>query len=295
MDNSLERIVDLAFNQSLSEFPVFCQMKREIEIMTFMHAHNGFEFHFSYSSVGVARIEDNEYEFVPGKLTIIRPRAFHLIQTTQTAEYRRVILSIEEGYLDALAEQVPIIHELIKSWFPSEEDESVQLLLGSREEAETIQHLLRTVEKELEQRKPHFEFIVKARLMEMFALLSRQGGRVEVDRPVLPEAYRQLMDQVADHISTHFADNLSTVEVAAQFHLSRSYLHKLFKQHTGYSPHQYQMLQRINRAKSLLSDGDEPITDIALNVGFGEMAHFSRCFKEVTGVTPSFYRAQLRS
>lgn len=103
------------------------------------------------------------------------------------------------------------------------------------------------------------------------------------------------MNKVADYISNHLADPISTTELAAHFHLSRSYLHKLFKQHTDFSPHQYQMLQRINQAKSLLSDSNESITAISIIVGFREMAHFSRCFKEITGITPSSFRTQSRS
>lgn len=175
MNNDLNRFIDFAFNRSLNDFPVFCQTKREIEVMDSMHAHDGYEFHFSLSSVGVARIENNEYEFVPGKLTIIRPQAYHRIQTTQTSEYLRVILSIEESFLASLAEQAPMIDDTITAWFPNDQVESIQLLLGIREEAETVLHLLRTLEKELEQKKPYFELIVKARLIELFVILGRKA------------------------------------------------------------------------------------------------------------------------
>lgn len=294
MNNDLNRVVDYAFNRSLNDFPVFCQTKREIEMMEFMHAHDGYEFHFSLSSVGIARIENIEYEFVPGKLTIIRPQAYHRIQTTQTSEYLRVILSIEESYLASLAEQAPMIHDTITAWFPNEQVESMQLLLGIREEAESVLYLLRTLEKEIEQKKPYFELIVRARLIELFVLLGRKAQQSSQSLP-LSIPYQQLMNKVADYISNHLADPLSTADLAAQFHLSRSYLHKLFKQHTDYSPHQYQMLQRINQAKSLLSDSNEPITSIAITLGFRETAHFSRCFKEITGFTPSFFRTQSQS
>ena len=47
----------------------------------------------------------------------------------------------------------------------------------------------------------------------------------------------------------------------------------------------------LRRAKVLLYDGRKPITDIALELGYAEPAHFTRAFRRWTGVAPSVYRA----
>lgn len=46
----------------------------------------------------------------------------------------------------------------------------------------------------------------------------------------------------------------------------------------------------LRRAKTLLHDGTTPITDIALQLGYADPAHFTRAFRRWTGVTPSAYR-----
>lgn len=46
----------------------------------------------------------------------------------------------------------------------------------------------------------------------------------------------------------------------------------------------------LRRAKALLSNGTSPITDIALQLGYADPAHFTRAFRRWTGVTPSAYR-----
>lgn len=292
-EEQLERVVDESFNASLEAFPVYCETKRDSIKMAFMHAHDGYEFHFSFSSVGVLKVEGAEYAFAPGVLTVIRPRAFHMIQSTQESEYWRLILSIEEAYLTQLAQPAPVIGELLDGWFANPRVVSVQVGLPRREESEAIQRLLSSIEGELRQRQPHFETVVQARIMELFALLGRCSDRGAAAEAV-PERYRAAMDRAADYIAEHCSEPLSADELAARFHMSKSYLHRLFKRHTGLSPNQYQMLQRINLAKKLLSETEEPITDIALTVGFGEMAHFSRYFKETTGESPSAYRARTR-
>ncbi|TBL73237.1 AraC family transcriptional regulator [Paenibacillus thalictri] len=294
MDDNLSLVVDREFNQSLSQYPVFCQTKRDTAVMAFIHAHDGYEFHFPCSSVGICVVDGQQLEFVPGKMTIIRPGAYHFIRSTQTVEYWRVILSVDEAYLSVLSAQEPAISALIDVWFPSDEIGAAQLHVESKEGMEAVQYLLRTIERELEQRRPHFQLVVKARLLELFALLGRLESPDLAKRTVLPQTSRQLMNKVADYISDRYADTLSMDTLAAEFHMSKSYLHKLFKLHTGQTPNQYQLLQRINHAKLLLSGSDEPITAISLRLGFGEMAYFSRCFKEATGVTPSFYRSSMR-
>lgn len=294
MEEKLALVVDQEFNRSLSDYPVYCKTKRDTAVMAFIHAHNGYEFHFPCSSVGICVVDGQQLEFVPGKLTIIRPGAYHYIRSTQTAEYWRMILSVDETYLAELAAQEPVVAALTERWFAAEQVGAAQLFVEAKEERDAIQYLLSTIERELEQRRPHFQLIVKARLLELFALLGRQEAPDLSKRVMVPAAYRQLMTEVADYISDRHTETLSMDELADRFHLSKSYLHKLFKQHTGLTPNQYQLLQRINHAKALLGETDEPITDIALRLGFGEMAYFSRCFKEATGVTPSFYRSSMR-
>ena len=183
---------------------------------------------------------------------------------------------------------------MFAGWFGNSDIGLVQLQLGTKDEAEAVRQLLQVIERELEQRKPNYWLMVKSKLLELFVMLGRWQTADDGVKSSIPGVYRKLMDEVADQLTLRCDEDLSMTELAAHYHLSKSYLYKLFKQHTGYTPHQFQMLQRINRAKSLLSGSDDPITDISYRVGFGESAHFSRVFKEMTGVTPGFYRSSMR-
>lgn len=65
---------------------------------------------------------------------------------------------------------------------------------------------------------------------------------------------------------------------------------KRFRAATGCPPHRWQMQQRIERAKQLLSDRTLTLTDIAYACGYANSAHFSTSFGRATGTTPSGYR-----
>jgi transcriptional regulator GlxA family with amidase domain len=55
------------------------------------------------------------------------------------------------------------------------------------------------------------------------------------------------------------------------------------------SPAQYHLSLRIQQARYLLANSELPIKEIAIGLGFCSIYHFSRLFKEKTGVTPGNY------
>lgn len=71
---------------------------------------------------------------------------------------------------------------------------------------------------------------------------------------------------------------------------SRRQMERLFRREIGCSPSRYYLLLRLERAKMLLVQSDMPIIEIAVGCGFVSASHFSKCFREVNGVTPQALR-----
>jgi AraC-like DNA-binding protein len=96
------------------------------------------------------------------------------------------------------------------------------------------------------------------------------------------------------HVATaSAADPLSLRDLARAGCVSPFYLSHLFKNQLGISPIAFVLRVRVERAKGLLVTHPElSISQIALNIGFGDLRHFERIFKRVVGVTPRSFRAQ---
>jgi AraC family transcriptional regulator len=92
--------------------------------------------------------------------------------------------------------------------------------------------------------------------------------------------------RVLDFIHTHLDQNLALSELAAIAQVSPNYFAAQFKCATGMPPHQYLILQRIERAKDLLICEKLSIADVATQLGFAHQSHFTKHFKRVMGVTP---------
>ncbi|MES1023806.1 AraC family transcriptional regulator [Gloeocapsa sp. BRSZ] len=93
------------------------------------------------------------------------------------------------------------------------------------------------------------------------------------------------LQQAIDYIQTHLAEDISLKAIASELGISQYHFARLFKQSTGYSPYQYLIRCRIERAQELLKQTQQ-IANVALQVGFASQSQFGRHFKRLTGVTP---------
>lgn len=106
---------------------------------------------------------------------------------------------------------------------------------------------------------------------------------------------RSTLDQVINYIDTNLNRELGLAELATIACLSPHYFTRLFKQSTGYTPHQFVIHCRVKRAKILLLDGKDSIADIAQQVGFASQAHLSLHIKRSLGVTPKMLLKQRKN
>ena len=105
-------------------------------------------------------------------------------------------------------------------------------------------------------------------------------------------------DAVVSAAQVWAADNYRTANpVAAMAEASglteRSFLRR-FRKATGQSPLEYIQTLRIEEAKQLLETSDDPLDDIAAEVGYTEPAAFRHLFRKLVGITPSAYRRKHR-
>ena len=81
---------------------------------------------------------------------------------------------------------------------------------------------------------------------------------------------------------------------AAEAGLSPFHFLRLFSKVLGVTPHQYLVRSRLRRAARLLCDEERSVTDVALDVGFGDLSNFVRTFHRAAGVSPGGFRRAAR-
>ena len=88
-------------------------------------------------------------------------------------------------------------------------------------------------------------------------------------------------------------ESVEVTELARACALSRSHFSRAFKCSTGYSPQDWIRLQRIARAKQLIRDTDLSLTQISLECGFCDQAHFCHIFTRSEGINPFAWRCRV--
>ena len=98
---------------------------------------------------------------------------------------------------------------------------------------------------------------------------------------------------VIDYIDANLEESISLNDLSQVAQINSShYFCKLFKQSTGFSPYQYVMLQRVNKAKQLLKNNNLTLVEIAFRCGFSSQSSFSRAFRKLIGISPQKYKQQ---
>ncbi|MBL6457666.1 helix-turn-helix transcriptional regulator [Belnapia sp. T6] len=105
---------------------------------------------------------------------------------------------------------------------------------------------------------------------------------------------RRRMVELALWIEAQAAEPLGLREIARQAGLSRFHLLRLFTRVLGVTPHQHLVRARLRRAARLLSAEGSSISDIAYEVGFGDLSNFIRTFRRAAGVSPRGFRRLAR-
>ena len=116
-------------------------------------------------------------------------------------------------------------------------------------------------------------------------LLTAGGGPAvprRIDVPAIERA-RQFLEAERTRV-------VLSAELEAVTGLTRYEVARQFRLMVGTSPHRYLLGRRLALARQRMS-GDQPLADVAYEVGFADQAHFTRTFKAAFGLTPARYRA----
>ena len=91
-------------------------------------------------------------------------------------------------------------------------------------------------------------------------------------------------------IENNFMEEITLKDIATHVKLSTFHFSRIFKKQTNFSPYQYLISYRINKAKSFLHHTKLSIGDITFKCGFNSAAHFVTTFKKHTGLSIKQFR-----
>jgi LacI family transcriptional regulator len=121
---------------------------------------------------------------------------------------------------------------------------------------------------------------------------------VESYREFMPEAQAMntpavsdsLVAKAVDFIKNNANKQIQVSDVAESVSVSRRKLERRFKKYLNHSIHQEIKLAKVQLITKMLLETSDNISEIAAKLGFADVAHIARYFKDVEGISPLEYR-----
>ena len=127
---------------------------------------------------------------------------------------------------------------------------------------------------------------ISVKLLEILALFIRQNSRKHLKNDGAYDIYSRCRNLIVREY-----ESLSKIEdVAAKCAVSSAYLSRLFKKYSEENPYKFLTRLKMNKAASMLLNGNASVKECSACVGFDDQYHFSKAFKKFYGVSPSEFK-----
>jgi AraC family transcriptional regulator len=150
---------------------------------------------------------------------------------------------------------------------------------------EQIEHIAWALEADHRAGSPNGLVYTESLGMALAVRLLAEYGAPSAPRSGL--SHEQLK-RVTEYVEAHLDQDVSLLRLARVAGVSPSHFRTLFKRSVGVPVHRYVVQRRVERARILLSRGDLPASQIAIESGFSHQSHMARCMRQILGVTPAF-------
>lgn len=152
--------------------------------------------------------------------------------------------------------------------------------------------LFERIRHEGEQKRPYYREMCAALVAELLLLYRRayEHEPVAAHEPVVAGVQSPLLRKALAVVHERHSQPLAIAEIGQALNCSERAIRKLFQQSLGIRPLDYLHRYRIARAKELMEFSDYELKRIAETVGFKNVQHFTRIFKELEELTPGAWR-----
>jgi len=162
---------------------------------------------------------------------------------------------------------------------------------------QAVVSLLKNMLREQERMDDYSGDIIVSQLNLMLLLLLREaafpkGEKLQTGSAI--HAENEIIRQAQQYISANIRTKLSVPKVARQVDVSPSYLTALFHKNLQISPGEYIRRIKLQESKQMIRENNLNFTQIAAELQYSTVHHFSRQFKEKFGITPTEYAKSVR-
>lgn len=245
------------------------KVEYDSECGVYLHTHKDFyQLQFLFEKEAILRVEEegviNEYVLDKNHIALIKPNVLHGMKKDDIEKYVFPYVDMKFSVSDELlASQLNKLPSILKI------DKSISDIIIRITKIKSNQILSDAICTAL-----------------IYELINLEPEKYQPNNPDVSTASYKAYNFINENCDK----NISLDDVCSAVSYNKTYLSAVFKKDFNITVNEYIAIKRIEKAKELLTYSEYGITGIANELNFASVAHFSRVFKECTGITPSDYR-----
>ncbi|MBQ3038743.1 MAG: helix-turn-helix transcriptional regulator [Clostridia bacterium] len=251
------------------------------------HIHNYYEVFYVSKGERVFYQNGIPYKLSSNQLVIIPPGYSHLTISLKPAKQVLYFLGFPDDFFD----------EFIPGVDTRELFSFGEIIVDINEnESEYITHVFDILET-ISEDNNHLRVIkLKSAIFDLIFNHTKYDKKTDIDIYVSPG---KLSSQVkymmmSSYIKKNFNQKITLDTLANKFDVSKCEISRNFKKYVGASFVEYINTIRVAEAQSLISCTNSSFVDIAISVGFESLSRFGKVFKQISSMTPSEYKKQIK-
>lgn len=251
------------------------------------HIHSQFEIVFSLTDEIICELENQTIPIPPGCFLLLNHMDLHCLRTSTNQPCRRYVLFFSPEYLSGFSFDADL-----QECFIYRNVNTPQLLPLSSEEqrkeaAAYLEQLL--FYHNADPGKLYGCELSKKLLLAQLLLFINRRYREIHKVPFSGSENHKTFYRIISYISSNYSKELTVDDICRQFLLSKAALYHLFHDICRESPGEYIIRYRLEKSKEFLHQNCT-VEEAAFLSGYSNQAHFSRIFKQRTGLTPKQYQ-----
>lgn len=232
--------------------------------------------HFVSDGKGIFRCFGKTYELSRGDVFLVKPDTEVYYQADENNPWSYMWVGFNGIKAESYLESAGLAGESVTT-----KCENIPIIFSCVQQMIMYRHL--TLANELKR---------ESALLQILSVLMEEYKDTLPKEKRYDYPYQIYVNQAVDYIQRNYKSNIKINELAAYIGIDRSYLTSIFKNATHYSPQEYLMNYRMEKAKNMLKNENIKISQVAQAVGYFDQLSFSKMFRKLVGVSPSEYRKQ---
>ncbi len=243
------------------------------------HAHSSFEFHIIAKGECLVETDYSSFIVKEGQFFIIPPGFFHAqksVNNDELIEYSldcKFKLSNEAD--NQLVEMLDLFHNEVAT--PFKDDTGVTNLFEKA--------LVEAYEQQF-----GYRLVVQALVPRIIIAMARAAGYKNSLNTKLTVHPKNRMSMIYDFVSDNILSNIAPKDIAKFMNLSEKQISRIIFASEGFSTKRFIIQEKIKYSMKLILEDKLTLSDISDLLKFTNASHFSKVFKQYTGISPSEYR-----